>query len=121
MLCKYYYNLFQDAQGVHVIEKLIICYEEDLITFIYELIIQNFIQLANNCNGLCVIKKIIIHSVNPATIKRIQHKIIDNCLNLVQNPFGNYAIQVAVDVINYYNYLELASREYLSNHQIIHK
>jgi hypothetical protein len=54
--------------------------------------------LANNCNGLCVVKKVIIHSLNKNTIFQFMKKIVDNCLNLVQNPFGNYAIQVALDV-----------------------
>ena len=59
-------------------------------------------QLANNCNGLCVIKKVIIHSSDPVNVNRILQRIVENCLNLVQNPFGNYAIQVALDVIKYY-------------------
>ena len=44
-------------------------------------------------------KKLISNVQNPETIKRISQKILDNCLNLVQNPFGNYAIQHAFDVI----------------------
>jgi hypothetical protein len=79
---------------------MIICFKEDIIDFIYDQIIQNFIQLSNNCNGLCVIKKIIIHCHNTNTITKILNKIIDNRLNLIQNPFGNYVIQVALDVIN---------------------
>jgi hypothetical protein len=94
-------DLCYDVQGVHVIEKIIICFEEEMIEFIYEMIINNFMSLANNCNGLCVVKKIIIHSHKEETIERVLKKILDNCLALVQNPFGNYAIQVALDV-NYY-------------------
>lgn len=82
---------------------MIICFEEELIQFIYELIVVHFMQLANNCNGLCVIKKAIIHSNNPVNVSRILQKIVENSINLVHNPFGNYAIQVALDVLIHFN------------------
>jgi len=50
-------EMYYDAQGVHVLEKIIICFDEDLISFLYENIITNFMSLANNCNGLCLVKK----------------------------------------------------------------
>ena len=69
-----------------------------MIFYIYEIIIKNFMMLVNNCNGLCVIKKIIIHTSNETYLNRIVKILVDNCMNLIQNPFGNYAIQVALDV-----------------------
>jgi len=90
-------DLCQDPQGVHVIEKMIILFNEDEITHIYNTIINNFMLLANNSNGLCVCKKIIIHALNIETIKRIQEQIAENAIVLVQNPYGNYAIQVAFE------------------------
>jgi hypothetical protein len=50
-------ELSQDAYGTHVIEKIIVCYQQDHIQFIYDLIIDNFMYLANHNNGLCVVKK----------------------------------------------------------------
>jgi hypothetical protein len=90
-------DMFYDAQGVHVIEKMIICFEENCINFIYELVMNNFLNLAYNANGLCLTKKIIIHASNESTIKRIQQKIIDNCINLVQHSYGNYTVQTVFD------------------------
>lgn len=49
-------EMFYDSQGVHVIEKIIICFEEEKITFIYELALANFMKLANNTNGLCIVR-----------------------------------------------------------------
>ena len=48
-------EMFYDSQGVHVIEKIIICFEEDKINFIYDLALENFMKLANNTNGLCIV------------------------------------------------------------------
>lgn len=60
-------------------------------------------MMANNSNGLCVIKKIIIHCNKKSTLEKIQSKLIENSLILIQNPYGNYAIQVAFDVKFYLN------------------
>lgn len=91
-------EMIYDSQGVHVVEKMIICFEEDRISFVYDLALGNFMKLANNTNGLCIIKKVIIHAKNEETIKKLLQKLIDNSFSLIQNPFGNYAIQTAVDV-----------------------
>jgi len=91
-------EMVYDPQGVHVIEKIIICFDEDKVSFIYDYALQNFMKLANNTNGLCIIKKITAHAKNEETIRKIQQKLLENCNSLIQNPFGNYAIQAAVDV-----------------------
>lgn len=85
--------------GTHIIEKIIACFKEEEIQFIYDIIIDNFMIMSNHSNGLCVIKKIIIHCSRKPTLEKIQSKLIENALILIQNPYGNYAIQVAFDVI----------------------
>ncbi len=92
-------DLSQDAYGTHVIEKIIVCYQQDHIQFIYDLIIDNFMYLANHNNGLCVVKKVIIHAKRVETVNIIRNLIIENAMYLVQNPYGNYVIQIALDVI----------------------
>jgi hypothetical protein len=93
-------ELSEDCFGTHVIEKIVSCYNQNIIQFIYDLVINNFIYLANNMNGLCVVKKTIIHASDHQTIDIFKDLIINNFMKLVQNPYGNYAIQVAIDVIN---------------------
>ena len=61
-------------------------------------------MIANNCNGLCVAKKIIIHATNPNTLSKILKKILENGINLIQNSFGNYVIQAALDVNIIFNF-----------------
>ena len=87
-----------NAQGTHVIEKMLNLFEERKVPHIYENIVRNFFFLTNNANGLCVIKKIIAHAQNLETLKVIRKIIADNAMGLVQNAFGNYAIQAALEV-----------------------
>jgi hypothetical protein len=91
-------NLSLDAYGCHVIEKVVMCFNEDLIGFIYDLALDHFMVLANNPNGLCIIKKILIHTNKKETIEKLKKLIIDNNVYLIQNPYGNYTIQIVLDV-----------------------
>jgi len=86
----------QDQNGVHVIEKMILCFTEEELQILYEILIDYFEVLANNANGLCVAKLIILCR-NSENLKKLHRKIIDNAIILVQNPYGNYAIQKALE------------------------
>ncbi len=99
------YELSMDTQGTHVIEKIILTIEESKLDFIFYIIVDRFMELANNINGLCVCKKSIVHSNNPDTLEALRDKICNNALDLIQNPFGNYVIQTAYEV--FYTYIEL--------------
>ena len=68
---------------------------------INEFIIKNFLFLANHSNGIVIIKKVIL--LNPKNyLHEILKKILlENALNLIENAYGNYALQVAVEVNNY--------------------
>lgn len=53
-------EMCQDQNGVHVIEKMILCFNENDIQIIYEILIDYFEILANNANGLCVVRNVLI-------------------------------------------------------------
>ena len=89
--------LCNNAQGVHVIEKMILCFDETKIQEIYDTIIDNFIQLSSNPNGLFVCKKIIYQSKKKENLLRIREVITKNSMTLIYNQYGNYTIQVAID------------------------
>lgn len=72
-------------------------YDEDLIANVITTIIDNFTTLANNVNGLTVCKKLIVSNQSMETRRRVQQQIIDNAIVLIQNPFGNYALQSAFE------------------------
>ena len=48
-----------DANGTHVLQKVLLCMKEEDIDFIFEPVLENFIDLSMDQNGLCVIKKIV--------------------------------------------------------------
>jgi len=93
--------LCYDVQGVHVVEKVISCIDWNLIEEAIDQIITNFIRLAIHCNGLCVIKKLIAICKSQMHQIKIMRILIDNYPSLIQHPFGNYAIQTAVECWDY--------------------
>ena len=52
------FELAFDAQATHLIQKLITSISINNIGFIYEPIIQRFVEVANNSFGLCVVSNI---------------------------------------------------------------
>lgn len=78
-------------------EKILIIYQESLIEKLYKILIENFLLLANDVNGLCVIKKMITNASKQETIVKIGEILSENSLDLIQNPFGNYALQIAFE------------------------
>lgn len=55
-------------------------------------------SLCLDSNGICVIKKLINTNKSDIVKQRILDEILYNCLEVVQSPFGNYAIQHVVQV-----------------------
>jgi hypothetical protein len=93
--------IMSDPHGVHVIEKITMCFKEEMITNIYDYVLRNFLALANTSTGLVITKKIIMNASLPLSQKRLQILLINNFNTLIQHPFGNYTIQAALDV-NYH-------------------
>ena len=117
-------KLFYDPFGCHVIEKIISFIEEEYIPFIYSYISNNFIKLANNNNGICIIKKILTFTNKNNLHKKIKIIVKENAFILIQHPYGNFVIQVIVEcwddykeIINLYknNFLGLSLEKYSSN------
>lgn len=88
-----------DNQGTHLIQKLINSISVTSIDFIYQPIVDKFTEVANHSSGLCVLKQLMskVEKI-PEYKKQIIGLIFDNLENLIQNPFGNYAIQHALEV-----------------------
>ena len=86
-----------DIYGTHVLEKIISKFDYELIQPISKFVVDNFLFLANNANGLCIVKKTIEVEYKQNYFERIKQLTKDNALVLIQNPFGNYAIQCIVD------------------------
>ena len=52
-------KLAKDPQGTHVVQKVMSTFEEPKRQFIFDEVFDQFIDLAKNTNGLCVIKKLV--------------------------------------------------------------
>ena len=90
-------KLCLDNYGCHIIEKILGCFEEEYISFIYDYVIDNFLKLSYNSNGICIIKKIISFTYKINLHDKIKKIIKDNAFELILHPYGNYVIQSAVE------------------------
>ena len=89
-----------DVYGTHVIEKIFSSFNyEKYLIYISNFILENFVFLVNNSNGLCVVKKEILieYKIKNNNFKKLKNLLIENSLILIQNPFGNYALQTVID------------------------
>jgi len=88
------FELSMDPRANYVIQKLINVIPADYSQFLYQPLFDNFVQLANNSFGLLVLKQMMGCVQQKEQLKQ---RVLDlTCLNfekLIQNPYGNYAIQ----------------------------
>lgn len=87
-----------DLYGTHVIEKILEHFNIDLLLQVIGLICNDFLFIANNPNGLCVVKKVIEVANNTMYFDIVNEQLTKNALLLIQNPYGNYTLQHAFDV-----------------------
>ena len=117
-------ELAVDPFGSHVLEKLLTCFEEEYINFIYNYIVDNFLDLANNNNGICIVKKILTFTHKKKLHDKIKAIIKENGLQLISHPYANFVIQIVVDCWSDYKeilvlfdkkYYNLSLEKYASN------
>ena len=115
-----------DNNATHVLQKVIQIITEDKRSTINESIINDFKNLSLSPQGICVIKKYIATNTISKNKNRIIKLIIDNCLELSQDPFGNYTIQSILEewgykdcneIINIVikNFIKLSKQKFSSN------
>jgi len=115
-----------DSNGIHVIQKLILCLEEPKREYINNKLIEEFHKLVLDQNGICIGKSLISTNVSLTVRKRIIDAIIAHGLEIVQNPYGNYIIQEAYEKwgfetckeivkIIYQNFTSLSVQKFSSN------
>lgn len=73
--------------------------EEGQLKVYYDVVLNNLSNMVYNVSGLGVVKKVITHMTSEKTCKIIRDYLLENSLNLIQNSYGNYAIQGAIEVI----------------------
>ena len=90
-------ELIYDSYGCHVLEKLLVCFEDEYVLFIYFYIFEKFLYLANNNNGICIIKKILTFTNKKRLHEKLKTIVKENALYLIQQSYGNFVIQVIVE------------------------
>ena len=123
-ISEHFQELIYDPYGCHVLEKLLICFEDEYVGFIYSFIFENFLYLANNNNGICIIKKILTFTNKKAIHEKLKNIVKENALYLIQQSYGNFVIQVIIeywtdylDIITLFkgNFFKLSLEKYASN------
>ena len=85
-------DLAFDPNGTHVLQKVLLCMKEEAIGFIFDPVLENFVDLSMDQNGLCVIKKIVSKIQGHEKRVLIGQVLAENVVQLVQSPYGNYAV-----------------------------
>ena len=99
----YIKELSFDPFGSHVLEKLLACFEEEYVGFLYNYILENFLELAYNNNGICVVKKILTFTHKKNLHEKLKIIVKENANQLISHPYGNFVIQVVVESWNDYD------------------
>ena len=84
--------------GSRVLEKILSYFEEEFQKDIIDYICNNFIDLAYNQNGICLVKKVLSMTHKIELHKKLKEIILKNALNLVVHQYENYAIQTIVEI-----------------------
>ena len=100
-------QLIYDTFGCHVLEKILICFEDEYTMFIYSYIFDNFLYIANNNNGICIIKKILSFTNKKSLHDKLKAIVIENAIYLIQQSYGNFVIQVIIE--SWSDYKEIIS------------
>ena len=117
-------ELIYDPFGCHVIEKLLVCLEDEYVMFIYVYIFEKFLYLSNNSYGICIIKKVLAFTHKKKLHEKLKSIFKENCLYLIQQSYGNFVIQVIIecwddykDIINIFkgHFFNLSLEKYASN------
>ena len=103
-ILNYIYNYEMEMafnkNATHVLQKIVLLFPDIHRIHLNEIIINNFIELCLDSNGICLIKIFIKTNTLIDDKKRINEKIITNFITLAENPFGNYGIQYLMEIWN---------------------
>jgi len=82
----------KDINGTHILLKFFTSFDLSFIKFAYDLINENLMEISLHKNGCCAIQKCL--EIATGIVKRsLISNIIENCLSLIIDPYGNYVVQ----------------------------
>ena len=89
-----------DKNATHVLQKIILLFPDNHRAYLNEIVLNNFINLCLDPNGICLIKIFIKTNTLIYNKKRINEHITNNFVILAESPFGNYGIQYLMEIWN---------------------
>jgi hypothetical protein len=101
------YKLALDIYSTHVIEKILMTFEFEYCIEIYNFIIENLIFLSNHVNGLCLVKQTLVLQYKKEFYHIIKKTLIERSFELIENPYGNYALQIIIDYWSHDDIIEI--------------
>ena len=90
-------NFASNIYGARILEKILAYFEDEFKKEIIEYICENFLELAYNNNGICLVKKILLMTHKKELHIKLKKLVFDNALNLIVHQYGNYAIQIIIE------------------------
>ena len=90
-------NFAYNIYGARILEKILAYFEDEFKKEIIEYICENFLELAYNNNGICLVKKILLMTHKKDLHIKLKKLVFDNALNLIVHQYGNYAIQIIIE------------------------
>lgn len=119
-------DLSMDQNSTHLVQKIIEKLNENKRGYINKFILNNFIKLCRNPNGICTVKAFITYNKDENLKHKILSTISANYNELTQDQFGNYAIQHILEIYGYFicysitrliclNFVFFSTQKYSSN------
>ena len=89
-----------NKNATHVLQKIVLLFPDIHRVYLNEIILDNFITLSLDSNGICLIKILMKTNTLISNKKRIIDKIANNFVILSESPFGNYGVQYLMEIWN---------------------
>jgi len=91
-------DLVKDINGNHIIQKFVNSVRKS--DFIYDILIRNYVKVATDKHGCCVLQKCIEVS-SPKYKAKLIDLIVKNTPNFITDQYGNYVIQYIISMNNH--------------------
>ena len=89
-----------NKNATHVLQKIVLLFPDKHRLNLNEIILNNFIALSLDSNGICLIKIFMKTNTLISNKKRINDKVTNNFIILAENPYGNYGVQYLMELWN---------------------
>ena len=87
-----------NKNATHVLQKIVLLFPDKHRLYLNDIILNNFIALCLDSNGICLIKIFIKTNTLVSNKNRINEKVANNFILLAESPYGNYGIQYLMEL-----------------------